>query len=658
MVVHPANAVFIDHFSKLGPSGARIVDSLRRYPLPLTCGTQAGYLDGVGKTYEGDFQEIIQEQCAGASVSSIELEKHRLQALIRLEKAWRILPKPKNFDSTAYNPVVTENSSDDEPLLETLKKSVDKVKPKLVRPKTIGIDVGSIKKRRQNESPTNELPPSSQVTSSIAGGNSSFLARIIKKSPQPFELPAEERTPSSSSKKRPREDLTQTSPPPSQRRVDFLNEEERTPPPSQRSYNPLHEQAPSSSSQARPDEHFHMSPRRFGLLNETPSPSQRRFGLITEEESPSTHCFRTPTRQQITPASSYARREIITPVHARTQKTPGAPLPEEADFSFTQLSPEDPLLTQCESYDGIFDDLNSRLEWTPERTLGATASKAGSDGKVPLTPKTFENGQQPGDLVMLIDTREEKWFPELLRNAKMMVEVRSLPVGDITWIWRIRENDETTEIMAGSIIERKALPDLSKSIVDGRYNEQKGRMANIPLKKAYLVEGRPPAGLFYQLKAQAAPMQFGQRQRLLPMSSLAQACVTTQLRDGYGLLRTKNPRDSTSLLKKVHEGLRMQGMSTLNAMTYEEFAALSRKTGELSAKDILGRMLRQIPSFGAESVTAMFDALQEKATFTGLVDAHRTEESREKFNDDLKANRSGRRALSKSLLTSLDEVMR
>eukprot|EP00397_Hematodinium_sp_SG-2012_P010929 GEMP01011055.1.p1 GENE.GEMP01011055.1~~GEMP01011055.1.p1 ORF type:complete len:491 (+),score=141.06 GEMP01011055.1:625-2097(+) len=321
---------------------------------------------------------------------------------------------------------------------------------------------------------------------------------------------------------------------------------------------------------------------------------------------------------------------------------------------------DDPLLTQGDAYNDVLARLNFSLSPPKIQTAAQKPDAAPKAARKPLTrkarasltPTIPDSGETRGELVMLLDTREAKWFPELAHSGFTM-ETRSLPVGDVTWVWRVG----TKEIMAGSIIERKALQDLSSSIIDGRYNEQKTRMAGIPLKKAYLIEGKPSKSMFFQIKSQAqGPPQFGGGKRLLPMSSLAAAAANTQLRDNYGLLRTKSPKDSAKLLKNIHEGLKRQGMPTLNTITYEEFADISRKTGQLCARDVLGRMLRQIPSFGAESVTAVFEALQDKATLHGIVEVHRSQEARDKFHSDLKTLRQGKRALSKTLLKAMTDM--
>lgn len=58
-----------------------------------------------------------------------------------------------------------------------------------------------------------------------------------------------------------------------------------------------------------------------------------------------------------------------------------------------------------------------------------------------------------------------------LNKAKILFEVRSLKVGDFAWIARCKLTNK--ELVLPYIVERKTLEDLSSSIKDGRYHEQK-----------------------------------------------------------------------------------------------------------------------------------------------------------------------------------------
>jgi len=81
---------------------------------------------------------------------------------------------------------------------------------------------------------------------------------------------------------------------------------------------------------------------------------------------------------------------------------------------------------------------------------------------------------------IVIDFREKKLI-ELFKLGDIKCEILNLEIGDI----HIYENDNTKYI-----IERKTITDLSASIIDGRYREQKARlMNNFSLDKIlYIIE--------------------------------------------------------------------------------------------------------------------------------------------------------------------------
>lgn len=57
-----------------------------------------------------------------------------------------------------------------------------------------------------------------------------------------------------------------------------------------------------------------------------------------------------------------------------------------------------------------------------------------------------------------------------LSSLHVDFEMRRLSVGDFAWICR---DESGRELMLPYILERKRLDDLSSSIVDGRFHEQK-----------------------------------------------------------------------------------------------------------------------------------------------------------------------------------------
>jgi len=105
------------------------------------------------------------------------------------------------------------------------------------------------------------------------------------------------------------------------------------------------------------------------------------------------------------------------------------------------------------------------------------------------------NSSFTDNIYLIVDLREkgagnENFRVEILNKCSypIPIEEKNLSLGDFTWIFKDQLDGE--EYMIDFIIERKTLNDLSASIVDGRYSEQKYRLKNSPYKNTYyLFEG-------------------------------------------------------------------------------------------------------------------------------------------------------------------------
>ena len=104
------------------------------------------------------------------------------------------------------------------------------------------------------------------------------------------------------------------------------------------------------------------------------------------------------------------------------------------------------------------------------------------------------------ELVLILDNREirnqkdRNYIYDKLGINHVSTEKRNLPIGDFAWILKIKrvDDEEFIEYVLDFIVERKTVDDLAASIRDGRYDEQKYRLANSPFKNiVYLIEGQP-----------------------------------------------------------------------------------------------------------------------------------------------------------------------
>ncbi|XP_043266273.1 crossover junction endonuclease MUS81 isoform X2 [Colletes gigas] len=191
------------------------------------------------------------------------------------------------------------------------------------------------------------------------------------------------------------------------------------------------------------------------------------------------------------------------------------------------------------------------------------------------------------DIILLVDTQEisgGKTKPQHdatikeLSKLDIPFEIRHLKVGDFAWIARCR--DTNNELILPYIAERKRIDDLSASITDGRFHEQKFRLKQSGIEHLlYIIEEHDKA------------------QRLtIPHSSLIQASVNTLIQDGFSVKYTENHKNSmfylsslTRILNDVFKEKNLVGSkkeelvetnvlnSTLKLMEFKEFNKAASK---------------------------------------------------------------------------------
>jgi len=92
-------------------------------------------------------------------------------------------------------------------------------------------------------------------------------------------------------------------------------------------------------------------------------------------------------------------------------------------------------------------------------------------------------------MFLLVDYREKWFFDDIEKHPKSIptecIKSVALPVGDFV----VSETEDFTSAIY--IIERKSISDLAASIVDGRFREQKSRLAESLNSESvvYLIEG-------------------------------------------------------------------------------------------------------------------------------------------------------------------------
>ena len=221
----------------------------------------------------------------------------------------------------------------------------------------------------------------------------------------------------------------------------------------------------------------------------------------------------------------------------------------------------------------------------------------------------FTSGQASNrdlELVLIVDTRELAVSNlleslNLLSSTHLCVELRSLTVSDFLWVWR-RRSKPGEEYVAGFAVERKTIEDLSTSIKDGRYEEQKLRLERAPgiNRVVYMVEGS------YEETAQSSVS-------LVSEQAIRTAIRHTEMTTGFSVIETKNIEDTANALIEMHvriESAGFMGSEDPNAasidmndlVTYRDFSSGSHKTNRLTIAQMTARMLRVMPGIGGEAI--------------------------------------------------------
>jgi len=177
--------------------------------------------------------------------------------------------------------------------------------------------------------------------------------------------------------------------------------------------------------------------------------------------------------------------KVASQLHSRQNRISKSKLTKKSDTlqqTLTAFSIKCPSLSQNNN-DQNEDENVITLDRDDERTPSVSQTLSNSPKCPPL---------REWQIILLIDIRERRnetdrqnMLSKLSRGG-VRCEFRSLSIGDFVWIARRGE----TEVVLDCIIERKKLSDLSQSVIDGRYAEQRERLKLTRLKRLiYLIEG-------------------------------------------------------------------------------------------------------------------------------------------------------------------------
>lgn len=565
---HPANRPFHDHLDSLrldaGSKGfysqqrtySKALQALRRYPLPLRSPQEVADLEGMGKACCRIFEECRSKKSL-PSVTSVEEVQWRTNCKKRLAKALKDAAKGKT--SKASRP----------PPLRIPRKGKGSGKGGRGRGRARRLPVPAVPPQVPDQADDEDLP----------------LCQLVER--DPFRTPERPARGSWSSPKASPgtgSSLQESSPVPLQSTWPLA----------------LQSTSPLASQRTSP------LPLQASPLSLQSTPGKENSPLALQSTSP----FATQTSPLALPGSP--ENKTPSPM-AKFEFQGGAPPARKLRRS---TSAPEPTEAQPKAKRRLVQTRSEPLPRLPRPRLGAVTSA--------LEVKRCVAGK----LVLLLDHREVgaskehtlkgAMFSELQKRLGLAVEARSLPLGDVLWIWRNEVTGE--ELVSGWIVERKTFADLSSSICDGRYDEQKGRLLEAPNLRGviFLVEGNAP---LFGVEDGAPKSSRGFGQRLGPRLSekaLATSATNTQLISGFNVLHSASIPHSVSLLVALHNAL-ARDTGDLQGVSYQDFAERTQKHGQRRVFEAFGRMLRMVPGCGAEATEAMVDEFQTPQGFAAAL---------------------------------------
>jgi ERCC4-type nuclease len=183
--------------------------------------------------------------------------------------------------------------------------------------------------------------------------------------------------------------------------------------------------------------------------------------------------------------------------------------------------------------------------------------------------------------------KKTKWYMDMRERdlcekltSKLSFETKALDIGDMQII-----DIESNEILV--LIERKTLSDLSSSITDGRYKEQKQRLLHAisnRTKKIYVIEGEDMTDFH------------------LDKSVFDGVMINTVVRDGIMIYRTKNLDETMNMMIHIqknvedhHEEIMENFLGVPNEKDVEYQIFKTVKKENMTEKIVFRAMLSMIP---------------------------------------------------------------
>lgn len=243
-------------------------------------------------------------------------------------------------------------------------------------------------------------------------------------------------------------------------------------------------------------------------------------------------------------------------------------------------------------------------------------------------------------VTLVIDCRESALVASLralqqqTASSVISLQVRALDVGDALLEWRRRE-DVVVPVL---LVERKTIPDLLSSFVDGRYAEQSLRLAHHgavpPHNVVYLLEGSlssaRPADREKCLCALTSCLFFKgfSPMRTESVEDTARFLLSAAGKIARDLAAGKRPRYTSVPLDEEEKDVGGGGTAAA-AASYASVVVSSVKKKNMTAANIGAILLAQLPGFSAVSAECVMAAVG--GSLDALLRALSTKEDRDRL---------------------------
>ena len=231
------------------------------------------------------------------------------------------------------------------------------------------------------------------------------------------------------------------------------------------------------------------------------------------------------------------------------------------------------------------------------------------------------------DYIIKFDNREKELI-KILEERGYSIELENLDLGDIQFI-DLKSKDPLI------LIERKTLADLSASIKDGRYKEQKDRMKHSikkNVRKIVLIEGTDYENFS------------------LPLKTIDSVIINTMIRDNIHIHLTKSKDETINFIEniilqlpKYFDDLKKEIINGEDKTFTNEFSCKSGKKDNLTQEICFRNMLNQIPGVSTGISTVLSEKYKNIAYFTKQLDLINERKSAIKLIADEKYGANNRR---------------